>query len=120
MRDRQLEVYELFEKGARARAVRLCTDEVIAEHAANPAGPHSDALQRVLRYQRRAALPGKYVIVAVRPWHEYRVGALAGVRGEAPVVLDDGPYRTEAEAMHAVFLKRVADMRSAAAGESAW
>jgi hypothetical protein len=115
MRDRQLEVYERFDQGARERVLALLTDDVIAEHGANPAGPHSDALQRVLRYLRRAPVPGKYVIVAVRPWQEYRLGRLTGVRGEAPVVLDEGPYATEQEAMHAVFLRRVADLRAGGA-----
>jgi branched-chain amino acid transport system permease protein len=116
MRDRQSEVYELFDRGARKRTAALVTDAVIAEHEANPAGPHSDALQRVLRYMRRAALPGKYVIVAVRPWQEYRIATLTGVHGEAPPVLDDGPWATEQEAMHAVFLRRVADLRKAVEG----
>ncbi|MFC5996230.1 hypothetical protein ACFQE5_18655 [Pseudonocardia hispaniensis] len=92
----------------------LLTDDLIAEHAANPAGPHSDALQRVLRYLRRAPIPGKYVIVAVEPWKEYRIGVLTGVRGEAPEVLDDGPFSTEEEALHAVFRKRVDDLRGVA------
>jgi len=111
MRDRQLEVTELFDRGARQRTAALLTEEVIAEHAANPSGPHGDALQRVLRYFRRAPIPGKFVIVAVRPWAEYRIAALTGVRGQAPTVLADGPYATEAEAMHAVFLKRVTALR---------
>ncbi|GEL16497.1 hypothetical protein [Pseudonocardia asaccharolytica] len=114
MRDRQLEVYELFEQRSRERVAGLLTDELIAEHAANPSGPHSDALQRVLRYLRRAPVPGKYVIVAVEPWKEYRIGVLSAARGEAPAVLDDGPYGTEEEAMHAVFRKRVDDLRGAA------
>lgn len=112
MRDRELEVYQLFDAGARARTAALVTEEVIAEHAANPSGPHGDVLQRVLRHLRRAPLPGKYVVVATRPWQEYRIGVFSGVRGEAPAVLDDGPYGTEAEAMHAVFLRRVAELRS--------
>jgi hypothetical protein len=112
MRDRQLEVYELFDRRARERTLDLITDEVVAEHAADPAGPHSDGLQRVLRYFRRAPVPGKYVVVAVRPWQEYRIGALSGVHGEAPDVLDDGPYATEEEAMHAVFLRRVDELRA--------
>jgi hypothetical protein len=116
VRDRQLEVYELFDKGARERTLSLLSDEVIAEHAANPLGPHSDPLQRVLRYMRRAPLQGKYVVVAVRPWSEYRIGALPGVHGQAPAVLDDGPWATEAEALHAVFLRRVGDLRAAGAG----
>jgi branched-chain amino acid transport system permease protein len=112
MRDRQLEVTELFDRGARQRTAALVTDDVIAEHAANPSGPHRDALQRVLRYFRRAPIPGKYVIVAVRPWAEYRIAALTGVRGEAPTLLDHGPYATEAEAMHGVFLRRVEQLRT--------
>ena len=112
MRDRQLEVYELFDRRARERTSGLITDAVIAEHETNPAGPHSVQLQRVLRYMRRAPVPGKYVIVAVRPWQEYRIAALTGVHGQAPTVLDDGPYATEQEAMHAVFLRRVADLRA--------
>lgn len=119
MRDRQLEVYGLFERRAGERTLSLLSDEVIAEHEANPAGPHSDALQRVLRYMRRAPLPGKLVIVAVRPWEQYRLAALTGVHGEAPEVLDNGPYATEGEAMHAAFLRRVADMRASAEGGKA-
>ncbi|GAA4696860.1 hypothetical protein GCM10023215_38730 [Pseudonocardia yuanmonensis] len=53
------------------------------------------------------------MIVAVRPWEEYRLAALTGVHGEAPEVLDDRPYATEEEAMHAVFLRRVADLVAA-------
>jgi hypothetical protein len=115
MRDREVEVYALFDRLARERTVALLTDDVVAEHAANPAGPHSDPLQRVLRYFRRAPIPGKYVIVAVRPWAEYRIGVLTGVHGEAPEVLDDGPFGTEEEAMHGVFLRRVADLREGGA-----
>jgi branched-chain amino acid transport system permease protein len=112
MRDRQLEVTELFDRGARQRTAALLTEEVIAEHAANPSGPHGDALQRVLRYFRRAPIPGKFVIVAVRPWAEYRIAALTGARGTAPTLLDDGPYPSEAEAMHGVFLRRVEQLRA--------
>lgn len=114
MRDRQLEVYALFDRQATRRTLGLVSDEVVAEHAANPSGPHSDPLQRVLRHLRRAPVQGKYVIVAVRPWAEYRIGVLTGVHGEAPAVLDDGPWATEEEAMHAVFLRRIADLRAAA------
>lgn len=116
MRDRQLEVYDHFDRRARERTLALISEEVIAEHEARPAGPHSDALQRVLRYMRRAPLPGKYVVVAVRPWQEYRLAALTGVHGEAPEVLDDGPYASEEEAMHGVFVRRVRDLRASAAG----
>jgi hypothetical protein len=113
VRDRQLEVYALFDRRAARRTLDLVTEEVVAEHAANPSGPHSDPLQRVLRHLRRAPVQGKYVIVAVRPWTEYRIGVLSGVHGEAPAVLDDGPWASEEEAMHAVFLRRVADLRAA-------
>lgn len=52
------------------------------------------------------------MIVAVRPWAEYRIAALTGARGTAPTLLDDGPYTSEAEAMHGVFLRRVEQLRA--------
>ena len=110
--DRQLQVYADWDAKQRERIKALITDELIAEHAARPLGQHSDALERVLAYFRRQPQEGKYIIVAVRPWEEYRIGALTGVRGQAARILDDSEsYPTEEAAMHGVFLRRVRDLR---------
>jgi branched-chain amino acid transport system permease protein len=110
--DRQLQVYADWDGKQRERIKALITDELIAEHAAKPLGQHSDALERVLAYFRRQPQPGKYIIVAVRPWEEYRIAALSGVRGEAAQVLEDSEaYPTEEAAMHGIFLRRVRDLQ---------
>jgi branched-chain amino acid transport system permease protein len=111
--DRNIQVYLEFERRLRPKIRALLTDELIAEHAASPLGPHSDALQRVMNYFRRQPQPGKYILVAVRPWQEYRIGTLSGTRGEVVKILGDEPFATEEDGLHGIFLKRVADLRAA-------
>ena len=113
MSDKALHYYERFDRDLRAELKRLVTDDVIAEHRANPAGargPQSEALRRLLNYFRRAPQGGKLAVVAVDPWREYRIGVLSGVRGEALKILDEPVFATEEEALHGVFLARVRDL----------
>jgi hypothetical protein len=117
--DRQVQIYEIFERRLRPRIRELITPEIVAEHEARPGGPHSDGLQRVLNFFRRQPLPGKYVIVAVRPWAEYRIGVLSGVRGQTARVLDDERFASEEAAMHGIFLRRIRDLDAALAREGA-
>jgi len=110
--DRQLQVYADWDAKQRERIKALITDELIEEHARKPLGQHSDALERVLAYFRRQPQPGKYTIVAVRPWEDYRIGALSGTRGQTARILPDSDaYPTEEAAMHGIFLRRVRDLR---------
>ncbi len=111
--DRQIQVYLDWDAKQRARIKALITDELIAEHAAQPLGQHSDTLERILQYFRRQPQAGKYIIVATKPWQEYRIGVLSGVRGEPATLLDGPTYGSEEEAMHGIFLQRVDDLRSA-------
>ena len=111
--DRQLQVYADWDAKQRKRIRALITDELVAEHAAKPLGQHSDALERVLNYFRRQPTAGKYIIVAVRPWEQYKIGVLSGVRGRPAQVLDEETYASEEEAMHGIFLRRVRELRGA-------
>src|SRR3954463_10471092 len=111
--DRQLLVFEDWDRKVRERIRALVTDELIEEHARKPLGQHSDALERVLAYFRRQPIAGKYVIIATEPWHEYRIGVMSGRRGELPQLLEDETFSTEEEAMHGVFLRRIRDLRAA-------
>jgi branched-chain amino acid transport system permease protein len=111
--DRNIQVYVEFERRLRPRIRALITDELIAEHEATPFGPHSDDLQRVMNFFRRQPQPGKYILVAVKPWEEYRIGTLSGQRGAVVKLLDDEPFANEETALHGIFLKRVADLRAA-------
>jgi len=108
--DRQRQVYEDWNRKQRERIKALITDELVAEHAAQPLGQHSDVLERVLAYFRRQPLAGKYIIVAVKPWEDYRIGVLSGVRGHPAQILDEESFPTEEAAMHGVFVRRVRDL----------
>jgi branched-chain amino acid transport system permease protein len=104
---------ERFDKQLRERLKTLLTDDVIAEHRDNPLGfkgGHSYALQQVVNYFRRAPMAGKYVIVCVEQWKDYRIGVSTGVRGKPPTVLDEPRFSTPDEVLHPVFLLRVRDL----------
>jgi len=96
---------------------RTRREALIAEHRTRPIyGPtepgkpapmDSPELARLLDKLRVVLQKGKHTIVETRPWEEYRIGILPGVRGE-PIQVTDEAYATRAEAEHAIFLKRLA------------
>ena len=89
---------------------------LIAEHRARPiyaaAQPDTPApmdspdLARLLDRLRVVPQQDKHVIVETRPWEEYRIGVLPGVRGKAVEITDEA-YPTREDAEHAIFLKRL-------------
>jgi len=115
---------ELDEQIAEEEILPLINDELIAEHRENPIGAHSDNLERVLNYFRRQPMEEKYVILETEKFEEFYIGQLSGVRGERPEKLTEPlssideteglpyPLTSVEEAEHAVFLKRVDDLRS--------
>jgi branched-chain amino acid transport system permease protein len=109
--DRQLQIYADWDAKQRERIRSLVTPELIEEHRRKPLGQHSDSLERVLNYFRRQPQPGKYIIVATRPWQEYRIGVLSGVRGQPATILDDETFGSEEEAMHGIFVRRVRELQ---------
>ncbi len=108
-RDRTADWMAWFSAARRARLRSLVTPELIAEHAADPAGygtRHGAALQEVLVALRSAPTVGKPFAWIEVPYRRYRLGTLQG-RGTAPVIDRRTLYRSEAEAIHAVFLARL-------------
>ncbi len=89
---------------------------LIAEHrvrplyeAAQPGKPapmDSPELARLLDRLRVVPQQDKHVIIETRPWEEYRIGVLPGVRGKAVEITDEA-YPTREDAEHAIFLKRL-------------
>ena len=110
LRDRSVIAVERFEARTRASIRRLLTKKTIAEHKRNPLGDHSDALKRVLNYLRRSSTLTPYVLVCTKPFREWRLAQLSGERGKAPTFIDAPTYGSEAQAMHALFLKRVEEV----------
>lgn len=110
--DKSVIVGRVFERNLRDRLRGWITPEIIDEHAAKPLGQHSDHLERMLNYFRKAPIPDKYAVYCEEPFARYRVVALAGIPGVPPRIVDDKVYSTLDEAYHAVFLRRVNDLRA--------
>jgi branched-chain amino acid transport system permease protein len=106
-------IYERrFQAGQRDYLRSLITDELIEEHRKSPTGLHSEALERVLLYFRKAELAGKYAVYCTKPFESYRIVALSGMPGVPPRVVDDRTYDSIDEAYHAVFLRRINDLKA--------
>lgn len=110
IRDKQTIYYRRQDKQLRDYLKTLVTDALIEEHRAKPLGQHSEALERVLNYFRRAGVTDKYAVLAEKPFAAYRVVALSGKRGVPPRQVDDVVHTSMDAALHAVFLRRVNDL----------
>jgi len=115
-KDKALDWYAYFGSLRSREIVDLITDEVIAEHQANPTGYrkfHSWRLQRVLNYMRQQPILGKYFVYTREPWRDYRIAAIEQQR-KLPRLVDDQVFQTEEQAMRGVFLLRVKQLRESA------
>lgn len=110
--DKALITGRVFERNLRDRLRGWISPEVVAEHQAKPLGQHSDHLERMLNYFRKAPIPDKYAVYCEEPFARYRVVALSGLPGVPPRVVDDKVYESLDAAYHAVFLRRVNDLRA--------
>jgi len=92
---------------------------IVDEHRDNPIGKpglsgnagvgHSDDLKRVLDKFRRAPMTGKYVLVQVEAFKDYRIGVASGVRGK-PVKMLAKSFPSQEACEHGIFLKRMKDL----------
>lgn len=105
--DRDLIYHQRFDARLRAHLRTLITPALIEEHRANPIGQHSDSLERVLNYFRRAPLDGKYALFELEPNRKYKIMVTTGRGGGLPQDTDEEVYTDKNDALHAVFLKRV-------------
>ena len=110
--DRELLVRERFERRLCERLARLLSDDVIAEHAARPLGPHSDELAHVLTYFRRAPIEGKPLVLAVERDRLWRVGRISRADpASKPLAIEPDVYDSYESALHGAFLLSVSELR---------
>lgn len=102
--------FRRFDKMQRDYLKGLITPEIIAEHKAKPLGQHSEALERVLLYFRRAKMEDKYALHRVGPEGPFKIIAFSGTRGVSPRIVEDKEHPTEEAGYHAVFMRRVHDL----------
>ena len=107
--DRQLQVYALFNAHLVAEIRALITPALIEEHRRQPLGRQSDALSRVVNFFRH---PPKYALYSPVPAREWVLVTVPIRPGQPPQPLDGKVYTSEAEALHAVFLRHVADLQA--------
>ncbi len=84
------------------------TDEVVAEHRADPLGQHSDSLRRLLNYFGSFPIDGKLIV-------EYGGGNelfASRLTGGPPLCAHrvSGPFDSELSAIDAVFRLRLRDV----------
>jgi branched-chain amino acid transport system permease protein len=108
--DKDLVYWRRYDKLQRDYLKKIVTAEIIEEHRRTPLGQHSEPLERLLLYFRRAPQVDKYAIKVVTPFKAYRIVALSGFRGVAPRVVEDKLYPSPEAAYHGVFLRRVQDL----------
>ena len=108
--DRDKVYRKRFEEQLRAHLRTLITPALIEEYRASPMGQHSDDLERVLNYFRRAPFEGKYVLFELEANRKYKIMTTTAAEGGLPQDVDGTVYSDKNEALHAVFLKRVDEL----------
>ncbi len=92
-----------------ANIKNLVTQEIIEEHAINPIGQHSDALQKVLVYlrKRQVKMLERDVIVCIQPYCKWCLGRIYNIRGIPPKICEDECFTSVEEAEHYIFIRRL-------------
>jgi branched-chain amino acid transport system permease protein len=108
--DKDVIYFRRHDKMQRDYLKTLIGPEIIEEHQRQPLGQHSEALERVLLYFRRAKLEDKYALHGAGPHGPYKIIAFSGQRGVSPRLVDDREFATLDEAYHGVFMRRVHDL----------
>lgn len=108
--DRQLLCLQRFNALLEDELRALLTEDLIDEYRSKPLGRHSDALERVLNWIRKAPA---YALYSRKPCREWQVIRLPVSPGKGPEAVDDIVYTDENEALHAVFLKHIERLKGA-------
>ena len=80
--------------------------ELAQEFLRNPRGPHSQALQRLLREFRGAPATGKYVLIEEEPHRRWRLGRLSGAQAGGVRPIPERCFASILEAEREVFILR--------------
>ncbi|KSV73610.1 hypothetical protein N183_24555 [Sinorhizobium sp. Sb3] len=102
--------FRRFDKMQRDHLKKMICPEIIEEHRLRPLGQHSEALERVLYYFRRAPMEDKYALHHIAATDRYKIIAFSGERGVSPRVVEDKEYELIDDAYHAIFMRRIHDL----------
>ena len=80
--------------------------DLAREFMANPMGPHSAALQRIVPRMRDTETAGRYVLVTRVPYKEWVLAQLSGQRGVDITLNEDQVFTSIEDGERAVFKLR--------------
>ena len=80
--------------------------DLAQEFKAQPLGPHSRDLQKILNIMRWIPNAGKPVVVCTRPYEEWCVAEQPAERGTPVKIYTEQPYADEGQAFWQVFKRR--------------
>ena len=62
--------------------------DLVEEFRKTPVGHQSVELQKMMSVMRGERFPGKHVLICTKPFKEWRLAQLSGVRGDPPEVVE--------------------------------
>jgi hypothetical protein len=101
-------VHALYHRRMRERLRLLVTDELIASHTADPLGPPSDDLRRILTYFAALPIDGNLVAErdSARLWHVCRLIGSPPYRADRVA----GPFTSQRDALASIFVRRLGEV----------
>ena len=80
--------------------------DLVAEFMAQPVGPHSGDLRRMLNTMRTAPDQPPYILICIKPFREWRLAVKQGGRATPVELIGDTTFDDPLEAERAVFRLR--------------
>ena len=80
--------------------------DLVVEYRNNIRGPYSLELQRILDRMRSTPLKGRFVLLIKKPFKEFQLAKLSGIRGKDPEIVEGKVYKSIAEAEWDIFKRR--------------
>jgi branched-chain amino acid transport system permease protein len=104
------EIERLFASRQRDRLAAIVSADVIEEHRTAPVGDHTPALSALLAALRQAPVASKLALLETEPGAEWMIIRISGAPGVPHDLSDTARYTTLDAALHAVFLRRLAEL----------
>ena len=77
--------------------------DLVEEFRKTPVGLQSVELQKMMSVIRGERFPAKHILICTKPFEEWQLARLSGVRGEPPEVVEGVVYSSIEEAEWGVF-----------------
>lgn len=77
--------------------------DLVEEFRKTPVGHQSVELQKMMNVMRGERFPAKHILICTKPYNEWQLAQLTGVRGAPPKVIEGVTYNSIEDAEWGVF-----------------